>query len=320
MDLCKYTEELWKLYFSDPKEDFLEEIYSKISRDVVIIGTGSHEFYEDLEHFVHACELEAGERSEIRFEVTKIWCREKKIDENVSMVSGEVWVKGWGRKKQKVIVDMDSRFSVLYKKEEGQWKVAHIHQSLPNYDQRDGEFFPKTLMDQVAEARQLAEKMEQLAKTDQLTKIYNNQTFYDESVNLLQNKGQSYCMAIDLDDFKLVNDTYGHLEGDKILTQVGRILKEAAKNKGIAGRMGGDEFALFCTGIDSDQQAEKIACQVLEAVGQISREMAGGHLGVSVGIAKVKENERVKEAFRRADEMLYEVKRSGKNHYKLSQE
>ncbi len=93
-------------------------------------------------------------------------------------------------------------------------------------------------MDQVSE---LGTK----AKTDLLTGLLNHQAFYDVINKVPVSQTTGYLMVIDLDDFKQINDTYGHLYGDNVLKEIGGIFKTIVGEEDWAGRIGGDEFALF---------------------------------------------------------------------------
>lgn len=312
MDLCKYTEMLWKQYLLGTEQEIQDRIQRDLEKNIVIIGTGDHEFYEDLSRFEAAYEMEARERDTIRFTICSFWCREKRLGNSASLVYGCVALKGKDSVSN-AVVDMNTRFSIVYEKTASGWKIAHIHQSVPYYEQRDGEYYPKTLVKQVQEAQQYAQKMEALARNDSLTGLLNHQFFFEESSRLLDKAGQAYCMVLDLDDFKRVNDSCGHQSGDEVLRAVGRLLKRVLGEKGIAGRIGGDEFAVFCTELKSVEEARRTAKKILEGIRELREENYGKFPGISIGVEKVRPDETVKEVFRRADMALYEVKSTGKN-------
>lgn len=312
MDLCKYTEILWKQYLLGTEQEILTRIHRDLEENIVIIGTGEHEFYENLRLFEAAYEMEARERDTIRFTICSFWCREKRLGNSASLVYGCVALKGKDSVSN-AVVDMNTRFSIVYEKTASGWKIAHIHQSVPYYEQRDGEYYPKTLVKQVQEAQQYAQKMEALARNDSLTGLLNHQFFFEESSRLLDKAGQAYCMVLDLDDFKRVNDSCGHQSGDEVLRAVGRLLKRVLGEKGIAGRIGGDEFAVFCTELKSVEEARKMAEKILNEINKLRMRNKERFPGISIGVEKVRPNETVKEVFRRADMALYEVKSTGKN-------
>ena len=318
MDLRGYTERIWHFYLTEKWTENGASFLEILDEDIVVIGTGKHEFYESLEVFWEALRKEERERDEIHLTIESITSKEKRCSEDVRLVYGTLHVVG-AVDNASAIVDMDCRYSVLFQKDpKGTWKVIHVHQSLPNREQRDGEYYPKTLVGQVQEAEDRARQMEKLARIDQLTGILNHQTFFDECGKLAEQGGRFCCMAIDLDNFKQINDVYGHLEGDRVLQETGHILREISKGRGLAGRIGGDEFALFFKGLSNAEEAETIAADILGQV-RARGEMAP-FPGFSIGIACMGEGERVREAFRRADQMLYQVKRGGKNGYQINPE
>lgn len=315
MDLCKFTEELWKMYLLDSVEKIEKELLEKIKEDVVIIGTGKHEYYDSLCQFEQALGMEAKEREMIHFEIQSLWCKEKKLGADVSLVYGCVYIKG-KEKGAEVAVDMDTRFSVLYEKVKGQWKVAHIHQSLPYREQKEGEYYPKTLMEQVGKEKKRADEMEELAKTDHLTGLLNNRAFFEESNRILHENLEGWCLAIDLDDFKMVNDQYGHQAGDSILRTVGNILKECIGKKGITGRIGGDEFAVFYTVRAAEEDVRENTEKIMKRIRQ-EKEKTSFFPGISIGIAYGESTDGIEDVLRRADRTMYEIKRTGKNDYQI---
>lgn len=95
------------------------------------------------------------------------------------------------------------------------------------------------------------------AEKDGVTGLYNKATIQTMIQRILQERrgsgGQCALLVIDLDNFKQVNDRYGHLQGDKLLQEIGHILHASFQQKGLVGRIGGDEFVLFLGEIPSEQ-------------------------------------------------------------------
>ena len=309
MDLCKYTEELWSLYILGDMDAITDRIFEKMPEDVVVIGTGKHEYYENLKQFKQSVFMENDERSQIHFEIESFWCEEKKLNKETSLVHGSVHMKGTGID-QNVLIDMDTRFTMVYCKEGDDWKLVHIHQSIPYIEQMEGEYYPKTLMDQVSE-------LETQAKSDLLTGLLNHQAFYDFMNQLPTEQDTGYLMMIDLDDFKRINDTYGHIWGDNVLKTVSSVLKEVLGEADCGGRIGGDEFALFFGTLSSDKAAEDMASGILRRMEGESRRKASGLPGLSIGITPKKAGETGLDIMKQADVKMYTVKRSGKNRYKI---
>lgn len=158
-----------------------------------------------------------------------------------------------------------------------------------------------------------------LATYDSLTGVYNRATYMSKMDSLLKKRKENTpgLLLIDLDNFKQVNDYFGHVEGDKVLIQTASILNEATKNKGFVVRLGGDEFAIVLYDADDNiiqQLAESILQKIRNFKSTNTRSWAT--LSVSIGGAiydRVDESEI--NLFVRADQALYRSKNIGKNCY-----
>ena len=206
---------------------------------------------------------------------------------------------------------------MVYSKCSGKWQLLHIHQSLPYSDQMDGEYYPKTLMEQVSESRMKINDLELQVKMDSLTGILNHQAFYDMAGHMSTAGVSGYFMIIDVDDFKQINDTYEHLYGDRILKSMGAILKEITGENDIAGRIGGDEFALFFENVGSEEQIKKLAADIIRFATEKYKHEDMYFPGISIGIGEKKQGTSSIEALKQADTKMYEAKRHGKNNYSI---
>lgn len=159
------------------------------------------------------------------------------------------------------------------------------------------------------------------ATVDDLTGLYNRRHF----MRLLQQypvrDGAGLALLLfDIDDFKLINDTYGHMAGDLALVNFSRKILAEYENKGIAGRVGGEEFAVcFFTG--SENEALREAECFRETIGGHVVHLGEGHsirLTVSIGIAFTERSDvTFEDLYRQADEALYLSKATGKNRVTL---
>lgn len=149
---------------------------------------------------------------------------------------------------------------------------------------------------------------------DGLTGLFNKKEllrFLEETHNLSKyNKKPYYVAMFDLDNFKKINDTYGHLVGDEVLKILGKILKEAVGDKGIAGRYGGEEFTLILTKIGRDEVVNFIE-EILQKVR--TAEFPHGKCTVSCGVVSSENYQSPTEVLKAADELLYIAKKSGKD-------
>lgn len=123
----------------------------------------------------------------------------------------------------------------------------------------------------------------------------------------------SVCVALDIDDFKHVNDTYGHIVGDMLLHEVGGVLRSNFRESDVAGRVGGDEFVLLLKNIDLEVALDKLE-QVKRQLAAVKVSSLDSVPSVSMGVY-VPEDDDVayRDVFVKADEALYQAKRSGKN-------
>jgi diguanylate cyclase (GGDEF)-like protein len=155
----------------------------------------------------------------------------------------------------------------------------------------------------------------QKSRRDGLTGLFNRATFDEllqENMNISKRNGASFALIlIDVDDFKNVNDTYGHVIGDMVLSNIGQILQSVMRQEDAACRYGGEEFAILVQHATQNQlcrAAEKIRAHVEK---HHFNEIP--HISVSIGCATYQQEETAQVFINRADLALYEAKRSGKN-------
>lgn len=155
----------------------------------------------------------------------------------------------------------------------------------------------------------LKEKLRLTAITDYLTKLYlRNHLDKKIDEHMKKDRGGSFIL-LDVDDFKLINDTYGHYVGDKVLIQIAEIIKETVNDNEIAARWGGEEFAIYVP-YANEEYALTIANRIREKV----EEKTDPKVTLSIGISSwYGDNESIEQLFNKADEALYEAKASGKN-------
>lgn len=131
--------------------------------------------------------------------------------------------------------------------------------------------------------------------------------------------GRAVLLFLDLDDFKLVNDSLGHEHGDALLVEVGRRLSMAVREGDLVSRFGGDEFAVLCTGIEDDAAVVDVAMRLLDAV-TAPLVLAGTPVGVSgsLGVVVVGSGHfEAEDVLRDADAAMYQAKAAGKDGWVL---
>lgn len=169
------------------------------------------------------------------------------------------------------------------------------------------------------EARQrLLEEMKEQARTDELTGLANRRALIDrleEEIDRARRYSSPLSVAIlDLDHFKEINDTLGHQAGDQVLSRLGELLAEETRAPDVAGRYGGEEFALVLPQTGREE-ARRLAERVREAVEGLEFEAEGEPFGVtcSLGLAEMEESEGMDHLVKRADDALYRAKEEGRN-------
>ena len=154
------------------------------------------------------------------------------------------------------------------------------------------------------------------ARIDPLTGLPNRLVFEERIDYMIErarrNKHPLSLAALDLDHFKEVNDTMGHLYGDEVLKQVATALQEQTRLQDLLVRMGGDELLLALA--DTDLHAARFLCERLcRAVNELNIKAGNRKLGISIGIAQWQQGMSKKEWLERADDALYQAKNSGRN-------
>lgn len=162
------------------------------------------------------------------------------------------------------------------------------------------------------------EYLKDCAARDSMTRLLNRGTMEERIKEELEavEEGQNYAyIAPDLDNFKQINDMYGHWAGDSIIMGISNILREVYGNNARIGRMGGDEFAVFIPDVKDRAQIQSQADEVLRRL-RLQKEMIGmaEEPTASIGIAFGPEDGRsFRELYHRADEALYQVKNEEKD-------
>ena len=153
---------------------------------------------------------------------------------------------------------------------------------------------------------------------DSFTKLLNRGALEKHVCEALQERGgdeEDAFILLDVDNFKQINDMYGHWAGDSIIMGISNILREVYGNNARIGRMGGDEFAVFIPDVKDRAQIQSQADEVLRRL-RLQKEMIGmaEEPTASIGIAFGPEDGRsFRELYHRADEALYQVKNEEKD-------
>ena len=188
-------------------------------------------------------------------------------------------------------------------------------------------YFISRLLRKINEAQR---KLVELATIDDLTQLYNRRYFF-ERFNQEMERAKRYqrplsCLILDIDHFKHVNDTYGHLSGDQVLIDIAQILRNNCRQSDLAGRYGGEELIILLPETDSPG-AMIIAERIREMIEQHQTVDGRGEIirvTVSMGVVsltgpeleKMDKNERIVQY---ADDALLQAKKDGRNRIEIYQ-
>ena len=162
-------------------------------------------------------------------------------------------------------------------------------------------------------ALKLEEKIKKESRTDTLTKVYNRHALYDYLLTL-ENKDEYNLVILDIDDFKKINDTYGHICGDFILKEVAR-LSDNYSDDDFVSRYGGEEFVIILKSRGDFESSIKYVDGLRELIQnhEFIYDNKEIHLTITIGIAKYIKDISIDDWINTADMKLYEGKNSGKN-------
>lgn len=179
------------------------------------------------------------------------------------------------------------------------------------------------IAEDITEKKQLEGELQRLATTDVLTQSSNRRHFFECAQHefeqaRLQGSPLAFLL-LDIDDFKQVNDTYGHQEGDQVLQRIAESGRSALRRGDVFGRIGGEEFAAVFPGCASDM-AKQIAERLQREIQRLNFQCDDKAFGITVsqGLTNLRDDDLGLETlYARADAAMYQAKRQGKNQIVL---
>lgn len=191
---------------------------------------------------------------------------------------------------------------------------------------RATQFLSQTLNKNFLMTRQLEisnKEAERLARIDDLTGLYNRRAFYEYGAllanNSKRNTDELSMINMDIDNFKLINDTFGHAAGDDVLKQVGQVLLQRLRKSDIYARIGGEEFGMLLP-MTSLDQATQLAEQLRQAIEKMSFETGDENFTITASFGVATGSYDVDVLVRRSDQVMYTSKESGRNMVNVYQE
>lgn len=176
----------------------------------------------------------------------------------------------------------------------------------------------------ISEQRQLTERLSYQASHDSLTRLYNRREFESRAQALLSPIAprDGALLFIDLDQFKLINDTSGHCAGDELLVQLATVMREKLRPGDVLGRLGGDEFGVLLRGVPSTDAATFAAERLRRSIEEFSFswEQRTYTISASIGVVMLAHAASLKQLFAHADAACYLAKEAGRNRVHLYSE
>lgn len=172
------------------------------------------------------------------------------------------------------------------------------------------------------ERLEMLETLKKLSITDDLTKLYNSRHFYQQleaEINRhIRYKRSLSLLLLDIDHFKMYNDKYGHLEGDMILSHLGKLISESIRSMDSAYRYGGEEFTVILPETDLES-AKNVAERIMGEVGNKNPAPMenSASITLSIGVTQYSPGESITEFVKRADRAMYMSKEKGRNRISL---
>ncbi len=173
------------------------------------------------------------------------------------------------------------------------------------------------MFESIDEDRKQQEKLRVLSETDMMTGIRNRGSGEATIRQMIAEGRQGLFLLLDADDFKSVNDNYGHAVGDKVIINIAHSLRSAFRDSDVVFRLGGDEFAVYAEGITDANVASNVINRFIDNLNAVPMpELQGRIITVSIGATFYTDvqADTFEDIYRRADEGTYDSKRHGKNY------
>lgn len=180
-------------------------------------------------------------------------------------------------------------------------------------------FKPRELLARIRtqlDVQELLFKLEHMASHDSMTGIYNRRKFFELANGFFSKDKESLTtVMLDIDNFKKINDKYGHPLGDKVIKNSASCIYSLINNKAICARLGGEEFVILYHNMQIDVILQEIE-EIRKNIEKLEIDVDGKesiHFTISLGVAQYKNEKTIDELLKHSDDALYEAKESGRN-------
>lgn len=279
-----------------------DEVLNLLTDDIFWIGTAAHEHRFGKEA-VSALLKDDLSKDSTPYDIEIVDCKEVIIYPGVF----KVFVLTHSCPRGNIDFMMESRSTYLCVETENGPKISSWHCSLATELQAEGEYFPISF----------AENIVKKATQDVLTHIMNRASFEETIQTYLKKEKDGFAfILIDLDNFKFVNDRYGHHSGDEVLIFVAEQLKKSFAETDIIARLGGDEFVAFIPFVSNKEEVQKkVECFIKGISSTLYFDAQAYIPSASVGIYICKNNQGIhyEQCYKAADAAMYKAKNSMKS-------
>ena len=209
--------------------------------------------------------------------------------------------------------------SFTYQRKMSEGLIRWVHNTIRFLTDADSGHLCAMLTAKNIDAEKQEEKrLLEAAQRDRMTMLYNRETTMENIREILIEDADKHhvLFMIDIDNFKELNDTMGHIKGDEFLIDFAEEIQKCFRKSDVVGRIGGDEFFALMRNVNSLEETKRKAQEILLAIQKVCLDYSQVHVSGSIGISLYPENGKsVKELYAEADVALYQAKRKGKNQF-----
>lgn len=194
-------------------------------------------------------------------------------------------------------------------------KINNHNLTYSDFPLSDLNTIDKNLVDSIQTLYKTQKEIKEQSYVDELTKLYNRKSYNErltEFFSLYHRYGTKFSILMyDIDDFKTINDTYGHSVGDKVLIQMSQLVQSLIRENDYLFRIGGEEFIILFSETNLSE-AKVVAIKIRKSVEALNI-IENKKITISIGLSEVKKEDNEDLIFKRVDGLLYHSKRNGKN-------
>lgn len=283
---CRF---LWHSYLIKNNKNGIDNF---LDSRMTAIGIRLGQYCQNSIEFLSSLECSS---SEPEYSIDKEWYETSVLRENLFLITGEIKLSQCSGKTY--LPARHLRFSMIAELKDESWKLLHLHQSVPDFRQKD-------------------KKNIYYSQFDYLTDLMSRRCMEENISRLMGQKASGILITMDIDNFKTYNDRYGHPFGDQILISISKSLLKTFP-KEINGRIGGDEFITYvpCSSIHKGKLTDSLALFFHNWADYQKKLNLQSPIYVSVGIGFYPEHGKdFHSLWSNADRALYFAKKKGKNH------